>query len=1004
MTADIELNNYVQNVGGMNVTLDLNGHTLSRNLSAATLNGEVIYISYQDAALTVMNGTISGGWASNGTAAGGIYVADGAVTLNNVVITGCKANDGGAIKNEAGGTVTMTGCTLTGNESVDHGGGGIVNYGTVTLTDVTITGNKSMGNGGGIWQGGTLNMAGNIQIHDNTSSSHTHNLYLYDDKVITVTGALDAVSDIRIAGEGLPRVVTTGWSDYMTQAGKDVIKTEIGGSAVMDAGEVGLSVYYYEPNTYTTPTPRYLYKDKVTQFTGTLSDGWYVAVKSMTVSSRPSITSGKVVNLIIPDGFMLQFTSGINVKTGGELHIFGQKDDAGLLKATVEDDYLAGIGGNDEEYNGKIVINGATVDATGGKYAAGIGTGDDATGSGYIESGITIYGGIVKAQGGKEAAGIGSGNEATHHAPYIIIYGGKVTATGGEYGAGIGGGDETDVGGISIQGGEVTATGGQYGAAIGAGYQAGDFATKTIEITGGTVTATSGESAAAIGGGFASNADGFIEISGGTVTALTADLEKKAGAAIGSGAYSDLKAEGGDWCGEIKIMGGTVHATGGGYTTDMGSRFLGGSAAIGGGNGGNMTGTITISGGDVYAKGGVFAPSIGAGHRENYTLVTIGGNMTGTVNVTGGFVHVVSNKYEPGSYFIGASTHEEGIGTLNIGPGMQVYDYAKDLVLEPSQWIEQLQKTYHINYGMHIRQCPNHELSYTFDENNHTAKCHWCNYTYTEPHRYDDTYGCTVCGACMDHWIWLDDNLEGRNTARITTYCGTDFEPEVTMWGHTMYKDGRWNTIVLPLKWAVKGSIFESATVAQFESATMDGSSVDICFSHLYDTDMASADGIYMQSGVPYIVKWDSGDNIINPFFADVNIDNIVPKTISAADGRVEFVGTYDAFTYDASDYDIYCISSDNQLLNAADSSVMAACGAYIRIHAYNKPADLNGDGHVDVADVSILIDMVLGRHALDMDGDVNNDGQLDVADVACLIEYVLYGRMHPLTITVTGV
>ena len=52
---------------------------------------------------------------------------------------------------------------------------------------------------------------------------------------------------------------------------------------------------------------------------------------------------------------------------------------------------------------------------------------------------------------------------------------------------------------------------------------------------------------------------------------------------------------------------------------------------------------------------------------------------------------------------------------------------------------------------------------------------------------------------------------------------------------------------------------------------------------------------------------------------------------------------------------------------------------------------DLNGDGLVDVTDVSLLIDMVLGKIEQDLTlGDLNGDGKIDVTDVSITIDIVL--------------
>ena len=57
------------------------------------------------------------------------------------------------------------------------------------------------------------------------------------------------------------------------------------------------------------------------------------------------------------------------------------------------------------------------------------------------------------------------------------------------------------------------------------------------------------------------------------------------------------------------------------------------------------------------------------------------------------------------------------------------------------------------------------------------------------------------------------------------------------------------------------------------------------------------------------------------------------------------------------------------------------------------KTGDLNGDGNVDVSDVSILIDVVLGKEvtlASGVNTDLNGDGNTDVTDVSLLIDIVL--------------
>ena len=52
---------------------------------------------------------------------------------------------------------------------------------------------------------------------------------------------------------------------------------------------------------------------------------------------------------------------------------------------------------------------------------------------------------------------------------------------------------------------------------------------------------------------------------------------------------------------------------------------------------------------------------------------------------------------------------------------------------------------------------------------------------------------------------------------------------------------------------------------------------------------------------------------------------------------------------------------------------------------------DVNGDGKVNVSDVSALINMIMGLTAMDQSAaDVNGDGKVNVSDVTALINVIL--------------
>ena len=141
--ADILLSTYL-NIDGKTVTIDLHGHTLSRNLDEHNSEGHVIYVHNNATLHLTGTGTITGGKANNG---GAINIGPlCTVTANNVTFSGnLAAEHAGAIWN--GGTLTATNCSFTSNTANDVGGiyNANVNntyYGKATLEDCTFTGNS----------------------------------------------------------------------------------------------------------------------------------------------------------------------------------------------------------------------------------------------------------------------------------------------------------------------------------------------------------------------------------------------------------------------------------------------------------------------------------------------------------------------------------------------------------------------------------------------------------------------------------------------------------------------------------------------------------------------------------------------------------------------------------------------------------------------------------------------------------------------------------------------
>ena len=177
--------------------------------------------------------------------------------------------------------------------------------------------------------------------------------------------------------------------------------------------------------------------DPITVTSGTVdwTNGTYNVTSDVTIERRIQVYGNVTLNL--GEGCTLTAMKGIGIfydsnTPAGTLTINGP----GTLIAGATDNN-AGIGGNGSmtEY-GCITINGGTITARGGMYAAGIGGGK--SNINRHQSSITINGGVVTAIGGDGGAGIGGGYREPTGNDYglsgdIIINGGQVTATGGMF-------------------------------------------------------------------------------------------------------------------------------------------------------------------------------------------------------------------------------------------------------------------------------------------------------------------------------------------------------------------------------------------------------------------------------------------------------------------------------------------------------------------------------------------------------------------------------------------
>ena len=205
---------------------------------------------------------------------------------------------------------------------------------------------------------------------------------------------------------------------------------------------------------------------------------------------------------------------------------------------------------------------------------------------------------------------------------------------------------------------------------------------------------------------------------------------------------------------------------------------------------------------------------------------------------------------------------------------------------------------------------------------------------------------------------------------------------DVMLVGRTLWKDGYWNTLVLPFsmnagqvtaqlaptelkeldtehKWA---NVDGQWTVS--ENGQMTGLDNGTLYLNFKDAEAISA-------GVPYIIKWSSSDNIVDPVFSGVAIVSGAPTAVTFTGGK--FVGTYDYTQYTNENKSILLLGEDNTLYypqpahedpeDETSAKVYPSIGAFRAYFQLDDPASVRafklnfGDGEQEAQGIKEIED-----------------------------------------------
>lgn len=184
----------------------------------------------------------------------------------------------------------------------------------------------------------------------------------------------------------------------------------------------------------------------------------------------------------------------------------------------------------------------------------------------------------------------------------------------------------------------------------------------------------------------------------------------------------------------------------------------------------------------------------------------------------------------------------------------------------------------------------------------------------------------------------LVDNADNKDVISNNSGAGKN----VILSGRTLYKDGKWNTLCLPFAignaTAAEGHHFDGTPLEGAELMELDTQAgsyehqTGIDGSTLYLNFKAATSIV---AGTPYIIKWASGDNLVNPVFTGVTIDDSAEaqarKTISFTGGS--FVGSYDPFAITDGNIDeIIYLGSNNTIGYASEPRTLRPFRAHFEV------------------------------------------------------------------------
>jgi len=176
--------------------------------------------------------------------------------------------------------------------------------------------------------------------------------------------------------------------------------------------------------------------------------------------------------------------------------------------------------------------------------------------------------------------------------------------------------------------------------------------------------------------------------------------------------------------------------------------------------------------------------------------------------------------------------------------------------------------------------------------------------------------------------IGLANNAD--NTQVITENANK--KVNVTLADRTLYKDGSWNTLCLPFDVtdsninndiAFEGTPLEGATAMGYDHSDFDTATgtLKLTFAPIWS----------VEAGTPFLVKWSSGEPLVNPQFKNVTIKNVATET-TGSDTYADFTGSFSPVSLEANNKSVLYLGANNKLYYPSANMTVGSCRAVFRL------------------------------------------------------------------------